>query len=130
MEEIPPAMILNWDQTGIHLVPSSLWTMDKQGSKRVEIVGSNDKRMITAVLCGSLVGNFLPIQLIYKGKTNRCHPRFQFPLDWHTTHSPCHWSTDNTMKDYLIEIIIPYIEAQRDLINEPSQPAVTILRAK
>ena len=47
MEEISPAMILNWDQTGIHLVPSSLWTMDKQGSKRVEIVGSNDKRMIT-----------------------------------------------------------------------------------
>ena len=91
MEEIPPAMILNWDQTGIHLVPSSLWTMEKQGSKRVEIVGSNDKRMITAVLCGSLIGDFLPIQLIYKGKTSRCHPRFQFPLDWHITQSPRHF---------------------------------------
>ena len=50
IEEIPPSMILNWDQTGIHLVPSSIWTMEKQGSKRVEIVGNNDKRMITAVL--------------------------------------------------------------------------------
>ncbi len=68
MKEITPAMILNWDQTGIHLVPSSLWTMEKQGSKRVEMVGSNDKRIITAVLCGSLIGDFLPIQLILKGK--------------------------------------------------------------
>ncbi len=38
LEEIPPSMVLNWDQTGIHLVPSSIWTMEKQGSKRVEIV--------------------------------------------------------------------------------------------
>ena len=97
--------------------------MEKQGSKRVEIVGSNDKCMITAVLCGSLIGDFLPIQLVYKGKINRCHPRFKFPLDWHITHSPRHWSTENTMKDYLTEIIIPYIHAQRDLINQPDQCA-------
>jgi len=27
MEEIPPELILNWDQTGIMIVPSSSWTM-------------------------------------------------------------------------------------------------------
>ena len=27
MEEIPPEMVFNWDQTGIHLVPTSSWTM-------------------------------------------------------------------------------------------------------
>ena len=78
MEEIPPELILNWDQTGIHLVPASGWTMDIMGSKRVEISGGNDKRQITAIFCGSLTGDFLPIQLIYQGKTNRCHPHFQF----------------------------------------------------
>ena len=31
VEEIPPQLILNWDQTGIHLVPASSWTMDKRG---------------------------------------------------------------------------------------------------
>ena len=40
-----------------------------KGSKRVEISGLGDKRQITAVLCGLLVGDFLPIQLVYKGKT-------------------------------------------------------------
>lgn len=82
MEEIPPELILNWDQTGIHLVPVSGWTMDVVGAKRVEISGANDKRQITALFCGSFTGDFLPIQLIYQGKTSRCHPRFQFPSNW------------------------------------------------
>ena len=87
MEEIPAELILNWDQTDIKIVPSSTWTMERQGSKHVEAVGVN-KRLITDVFCGSLVGDFLPIQVIYKGKTPRCHPHYQFPLDWDITHSP------------------------------------------
>ena len=114
MEEIPPELILNWDQTGIKLVPSSSWTMEKCGEKRVEMVGINDKRQITAIFCGSVLGDFLPIQLIYKGKTTRCHPRFQFPPDWHITHSPNHWSTEVTMLQYIECIILPYVEKVRD----------------
>ena len=51
MEEIPAELVLNWDQTGIRIVPSSMWTMDKQGSKRIEMAGSDDKRLITAIFC-------------------------------------------------------------------------------
>ena len=54
MEEIPCELILNWDQTGQHVVPGSKWTIEKQGSKRVEIGGMDDKHQITAVICGSL----------------------------------------------------------------------------
>jgi len=90
MEDVPPELILNWDQTGIKLVPSTSWTMNEQGARRVELVGLNDKHQITAVFCGSLVGGFLPVQLIYKGKTNRCHPKFNFPLEWDITHAPKH----------------------------------------
>ena len=88
MEEIPPELVLNWDQTGIHLVPVSPWTMDQAGSKRVEINGISSKQQITAVFCGSLTGDFLPVQLIYQGKTSRCHPPFDFPDGWNVTHSP------------------------------------------
>ena len=59
---------MNWDQTGLKLVPTSMWMMEKEGSRRVEIVGSDDKRIITGVFCGTLQGDFLPIQLIYKRK--------------------------------------------------------------
>ncbi len=47
MEEIPKALVINWDHTGIHYVPVSSWTMAKEGSKRVEIAGIDDKRQIT-----------------------------------------------------------------------------------
>ena len=54
MEEILPELILNWDQTGIRLFPSSSWTMEQRGVRRVEMVGQNDKHQITAMFCGSL----------------------------------------------------------------------------
>ena len=45
MEDISPELILNWDQTGIKIVPSSTWTMNRQGVKRVEMIGATDKQM-------------------------------------------------------------------------------------
>ena len=126
MEEIPKELIMNWDQTGIKLVPSSSWTMEQQGSNRVEMVGVSDKRQITAIFCGTILGDFLPIQLIYKGKTSRCHPHFQFPPGWDITHSPKHWSTEETMVQYVTNIIIPYVEATRELIND-MKPALVIM---
>ena len=112
LEEIPPQLVLNWDQTGIKLVPVSSHTMDRQGCNRVEVTEVTDKRLITALFCGSLTGDFLPVQVIYQGKTNRCHPKFSFPPDWNITHSPKHWSTEQTMIEYIHEIIIPYVKAQ------------------
>ena len=49
MEDIPAELILNWDQTGIKLVPCSSWTMEQQGEKRVDVADVNDRRQITAV---------------------------------------------------------------------------------
>ena len=40
----------------MHYVPVSSWTMAKEGSKRVEICGMDDKRQITAVFgCNMLI---------------------------------------------------------------------------
>ena len=101
MEDIPFDLIINWDQTGIHYVPVGSWTMDKVGSKRVEIAGVDDKRQIMAVFAGSLTGDFLPPQLIYKGTTHRCLPTVQFPSGWHITCNENHWSNECTMKAYI-----------------------------
>ena len=35
MEDIPLELMLNWDQRGIKIVPSSDWTLEQQGAKRV-----------------------------------------------------------------------------------------------
>ena len=34
MDEIPLAMVINWDHTVINYVPVSSWTMEKEGSKK------------------------------------------------------------------------------------------------
>ena len=39
---IPPGMIVNFDQTGAKFVPCSQWTMAEQGSKQVAITGHDD----------------------------------------------------------------------------------------
>ena len=87
-EEIPNDLIINWDQTGIKYVPVSEWTMAEYKSKQVEVSGIEDKKQITATFAASLTGTFLPVQLVYQGKTSKCHPSIDFPDNWHVTHSP------------------------------------------
>lgn len=49
-----------------------------KGSKTVAIAGSTVKRMITATFVITLSGDFLPIQLIYGGKTMKSLPPVKF----------------------------------------------------
>ena len=54
VEELSFDLSISWDQTGICYVPVELWTMKKEGSKWVELVGLDKK--ITVVLGGPLIG--------------------------------------------------------------------------
>ena len=67
MNDIPPELTFNWDQTPVHYVPTGEWTMHWQKEKIVPIANSDDKRQITAVLAVMLTGEYLPPQLIYQG---------------------------------------------------------------
>ena len=58
MDEIPPEMVINFDQTGINYMPISSWSMEHESAKRVEIIGKEDKRQITAVFAGTYTGDF------------------------------------------------------------------------
>ena len=127
LEEIPPELIINWDQTGFKIVPCSTWTVDEQGAKQVAVCGANDKRLITAVFCGSLVGDFLSIQVIYQGKTARCHPRYNFPSGWDITHSTKHWSNEAIMIQYIENIILPYISNIRQTIHNDDTLGLVIV---
>ncbi len=73
--------MFNWDQTGSKLIPVSHWTMLQEGSKQILVVGKEDKQEITALLAATASDVLLPTQLIYLGKTARCHPKTSFPPD-------------------------------------------------
>ena len=42
--------------------------MEKEGSKRVAISGTDNKKQITAVFSIKMAGHYLPPQIIYQGK--------------------------------------------------------------
>lgn len=126
MEEISAELVLNWDQTGIKLMPSLVWMMERQGEKQVEMVGVNDKRQITAVFCGTMLGEFLPVQLIYEGKTDSCHPKISFLPDWHIKHSPNHWSNESIMLGYIKHVIVQYLQKTREYVGEDKTALVII----
>ena len=127
MDEILANLVINFDQTGLHFVPVSEWTMEAEGTKRVEVAGKDDKKQLTAVLGGSMAGEFLPPQLIYQGKTSRCLPSVEFPDDWHISYSINHWSNEGTMKEYVEHIPLPYINGKRKSLNLASNfPALVL----
>ena len=55
---IPMDLVLNWDHTGVNIVPGSQWTMAEKGAKRVERAGVDDKRQITVLFVVQLVASF------------------------------------------------------------------------
>ena len=124
-EEIPQTLLL----TGIRQVYVFVgsWTMEKEGTRRVELAGKDDVQKFTAVSSGLMAGDFLSIQLIYQGKTKRCIPKAKFSADWDVTFSENHWSNKGTMADYLNKVLIPYVERKRlELHLESRYPAVVL----
>jgi len=61
-------MIVNWDQTAIKYIPLSNWLMAQEGSKRVEVIGIDNKSQITTTFAASLSVNFLPVQMVCQGR--------------------------------------------------------------
>ena len=87
---IPEKLIINLDQTTLSYVSPGKCTFDVKGVKTVPIKGIDDKRQITATFAISMSGEFLPIQVIYEGKTKRCLPKYTFPASFDATFSQNH----------------------------------------
>ena len=126
--KIPPALIINIDQTPIKYVPVGNETLAPRGETSVTIEGSADKRSITGTFAISLHGEFLPMQLIYGGKTQQSLPRFKFPNEFSLSANPKHFSNTEESIKFLKEVIEPYIKKQRELLKCPSdQKALVVM---
>ena len=115
--KIPSSMIINLDQTSSKFVPGCNKTLAKKGCKSVPTAGSADKRMITAAFSITLTGEFLPIQLIYGGKTNKSISAVSFPSDFVISANEKHYSNKRGALSMLENVIIPYVEKQRVSLN-------------
>ena len=116
-------LIINIDQTPLPYVLISKYTMNKKGEKKVPILGTDDYRQITGTFSVAMDGSFLPIQLIYKGKTSRSQPKYKFPKEFHVTQNPTHWANETTSIELLEKIIIPYVKRTRETLGLPEDHA-------
>ncbi|KAL9954832.1 hypothetical protein ACROYT_G042413 [Oculina patagonica] len=107
---IPPELVLNADQTPSSYVSVGRMTMAEKNSKSVPIKGLTDKRSITLTFVISLAGEFLPMQVIYQGKTKASLPRnFVFPKGFCLTQNPKHYSNEEETLKLIDSIINPYL---------------------
>ena len=110
--QVHPSLVINMDQTGVHLVPVDNHTFEARGSKDVQVIKADDKRQITVCVASSLDGDLLPLQLIFTGSTRKCLPLATAEAKEaavHLTHSHNHWSSQETMQQYIKEVIMPYV---------------------
>ena len=125
---IPPELILNADQTPASYVSVGKSTMAKRGDKCVSIKGLSDKRNITLTFVITLAGEFLPLQIIYGGKTDRCHPKdVRFPSGFCISHNEKHWSNEEETIKLIDTIIVPYIVRKRFELNLPATQKALVI---
>ena len=125
---IPASLVLNLDQTPSKYIQSSRYTMEKEGTKSIPIFGSSDKRSITATFVITLHGSFLPMQLIYGGKTSKSLPSVEFPNGFSLSANINHYSNSEESIKVIKEIVIPYVEKSRKNLNLATNfPALLIM---
>ena len=116
---IAPELVINTDQTRIHLVPAGgARTWAEKGSKHVQILGMEDKRQITISVSSSTAWNLLPFQLVFTWTTNKYLPprnegrQMCEDIGWHLTYSINHWSNLTTCKQFVEQFLQPYRRKQ------------------
>ena len=69
---------------------------------------------------------YLPIQLLYHGKTERVHPQYKFPAGFDMWHTHNHWASQQTTVHYIEGVIIPYIQRTWESKQLANKPALVI----
>ncbi|KAJ3709594.1 hypothetical protein DFJ43DRAFT_963818, partial [Lentinula guzmanii] len=123
---IPAALRVNTDQTQTVYQQGTNMTWNQKGDCQVPAVGIDEKRAFTLVPSISASSKLLPFQAIYHGATSASCPsraspfydeaeRLGFQLKPSKTNT--YWSTMDTMKALVDEIIAPYFERKKLDLN-------------
>lgn len=126
--KVPEQLVINGDETAVQLVSRANRTRNIRGAKRVRMLGmGEDKAQITTTIFVTEHGDVLPYQMIFEGKTDRCHPKHVKPDDCIWTHTTSHWQSVVTYCALIEAIIVPYKNSTiNDLGLDKNQ--VTILK--
>ncbi len=123
---IPAELRVNTDQTQVVYQQGSQTTWAERNSKQVPTVGHDEKRAFTLVPSISASGEVLPMQAIFHGQTTALCPSkgsamYQDAMDLGVQFLPSksgtYWSTQETMKDLVNDIIAPYFHHVKEKLG-------------
>ncbi|THU88986.1 hypothetical protein K435DRAFT_678877 [Dendrothele bispora CBS 962.96] len=119
---VPAELCVNTDQTQLVYQQGSGTTWHQRGDKQVAGVGKDEKRAFTLVPSISASGEVLPFQAIFLGGTAASCPSnsspyyreaMQLGFKLEPSKTKTYWSTQNTMKSLVNDIIAPYFERKK-----------------
>ncbi|KAJ2925554.1 hypothetical protein H1R20_g11541, partial [Candolleomyces eurysporus] len=102
---IPPGLIINMDQTRVIILMSKKCTFKTKGARQVSIAHQDEKRAYTLCVASTPTGNILPFQQVWAGKTAG-----SLPTVANSNKTTSHFSTLKTMKEWMKEILQPWVE--------------------
>ena len=115
---IPSSLVINWDQTGIDVVPSCLWLCSR-GAKHVEIAGYGDKQQITTTFAATM-SEILPNAANIWGKNRSLSPKnTSFQKNSISAMTLNHWANEKCPLR-LVKTAY-YVSAIRSKLNKPNQ---------
>ncbi|KAF9004426.1 hypothetical protein BDZ89DRAFT_967064 [Hymenopellis radicata] len=123
---IPGELRVNTDQTQIVYAQGTTTTWTERNAKQVPTTGRDEKRAFTLVPSISASGEVLPMQAIYHGQTttscpSRSAPSYDDAMDLGLrllpSKSTTYWSTQETMRDLVDNIIAPYFDEKKKELN-------------
>ena len=85
------------------------------------------KKSITGTFTITMSEQFLQMQLIYQGTTDRCLPKgVEFPDDWNVTYTTNHWSNESKAIQLMQMVLFLYVE-KREVELKLSEDQKTML---
>ena len=119
--KIPKELIFNYDQTPLSYVCTGNTTLEVRG-------GKGKQKQITSTFTVSADGDFLPMQLIYAGKTDRCHPNgINFPEGFNITHNPNHWSCEKPAIEHFEKVVFSYLSKEQEQLKMPKDQKALLI---
>lgn len=108
---------MNFDQTLLKYATIANRILWRKGTKHVAIKSQSYKNAITATFGMTFDQKFLPMQVIYRGKTEESIPQFKFPDFFSLNANEKHFSNTHESLKLIDEIITLYAEKQRKALN-------------
>ena len=78
----------------------------------------------------NISGELLPMQLIYTGTTDLCHPKVTFPSEFYIMHLHNHWSNKELVISLFKKIVILFIRKKRGALILVEDSKALLIRTK